>query len=107
MFHQYHSSQGILSKPPIQFGNRTSYTRTQSHFANLNCCQLSQIQKFFRSAATAYNFLTHDQTCLMKILSILYDSEVFANVVSTVGKMDPRLAVHTVYAEELKSPLKA
>ena len=43
----------------------------------------------------------------MKILSILYDSEVFANVVSTVGKMDPRLAVHTAYAEELKSSLKA
>ena len=52
MFHQYHSSQGISLKPPIQFGNRTSYyTRTQPHFANLNCCRLSQTQKFFRCAA--------------------------------------------------------
>ena len=52
--------------------------------------------------------MNDDQTCLMKILSVLHDSEIFANIVSTVGtKMDPRLAVHTAYAEELKSPLKA
>ena len=52
MFHQYHSSQGISLRLPIQFGNRTSYyTRTQPHF---NCCRLSQTQKFFRCAATNY-----------------------------------------------------
>ena len=36
MFHQYHYSQSILLKPPIQFGNYTShFTRTQPHFAIL------------------------------------------------------------------------
>ena len=51
MFHQYRNSQRISLKPPIQFGNRTSYyTRTQPHFANLKLCRLSQTQKFFRCA---------------------------------------------------------
>ena len=43
MFHQYHTSQGISLKPPIQFGNHASYyTRIQPHFAYLNRCRLSQ-----------------------------------------------------------------
>ena len=55
IFHQYHHSQSILLKQPIQFENHTShFTRTQPHFANLYRCRLSRTQKFFRCTATTY-----------------------------------------------------
>ena len=45
----------------------------------------------------------------MKISSVQHDFiEVSADVVNVFGiKMNPRQAVHTAHAEELKSPLKA
>ena len=62
MFHQYHYSQSILLKPPIQFGSHTSpFTRTQPHFANLNQCRF-QTQKFFRYTATTHLPLNLTQT---------------------------------------------
>ena len=39
--------------------------------------------------------LLDHQICVMKILSVLYDSEVFVGVINNVGtKVDPRMAVH-------------
>ena len=61
-----------------------------------------------QATVTACNVLIHDQTCVMKILTALYDSEVSAGIVNNVGTtMDPRLAVRISHVEELKSPSKA
>ena len=54
--------------------------------------------------------LLDHQICVMKILSVLHDSEVFVGVVNNVGtKVDPRMAVHIAiaYVEELNKNKKS
>ena len=59
IFHQYHNSQGISLKPPIQFGNRTSYyTRTQPTLLILSFAGYLKLRSFLDVLTNYWNYLS-------------------------------------------------